>query len=277
MQLLNSVLSPAKLNLGLKIIGKKLNGYHLINSVLCLIDLYDTIDIQVSNQPLIQLIDHQQSWLEAHDLAFRAATLLQHTMQIQLGANIKIKKKIPIGAGLGGGSSNAATVLVVLNRLWGLNLNLHQLMDLGCRLGADVPFFIHGHNAYVTGIGEQCTRIDIPLQYFVIVKPDFSLSTKDIFSHVLLLPNNKNQYNPSELIASLDNDLQNIAIGLKPELAHILQDLSIFGKPTMTGSGSAIFIQFQDFTNANKVALNLKTRYNTFLVKSLAVSPILHI
>ena len=173
----HSVLSPAKLNLGLKVIGKRPDGYHLLKSVFCLIDLYDKIDIQITLNGKVSLIEHQQAWFYQKDLAYKAAILLQEYSGCTKGANIKIKKVIPSGAGMGGGSSNAATVLIILNHLWETGLTTDELLGLGAQLGADVPFFIRGRNALVEGIGEIITPIELPELYFVIIKPDFHAPT----------------------------------------------------------------------------------------------------
>ena len=167
----NSFLSPAKLNLGLKIVGKRSDGYHLLNTIFCLINLFDEIQIQITNSEKISIIEHKQAWGYQKDLSYRAALLLQDFTSCKLGANIKVKKTIPSGSGLGGGSSNAATVLVTLNQLWQTGLTKQELIYLGGSLGADVPFFIHGKNAWAEGIGDNLTTIDIPEQYFVIICP----------------------------------------------------------------------------------------------------------
>lgn len=291
-------LSPAKLNLGLKIVGRRDDGYHLLNTVFCLIDLFDRINIQALNTPTISLLDHTQSWSYTDDLGFKAAKLLQDVTGCKLGANIKIDKVIPSGAGLGGGSSNAATVLTALNSLWHLDLTCGQLIDIGRKLGADVPFFIYGKNAYASGIGDQFSDLDLPQRYFVLVKPDLNIPTKEIFDvfklnnpefdsqkfnrQSLNNHNNSTQHNISEvrfspqyLLNYFPNDLQDAALALYPQLGEIIKDINSAYKinVAMTGSGSTVFMSFDDLKNANKVALSLRRRYNTYLVKSINVSP----
>ena len=267
-------LSPAKLNLGLKVVGKRPDGYHLINTVFCLIDLFDLVHIQVISNNKISLIDHHKPWQYHTDLAFRAAKLLQEATKCNLGANIKIDKVIPSSAGLGGGSSNAATVLIALNHLWQLNLCNEKLIELGLQLGADVPFFIYGENAYATGIGDKFSAIKIPKWYFVLIKPEFQIATKNIFEALNFKYSSTNSYSPQNLLDSLDNDLQQIAIWLYPELNDIIQDLSNLSKVAMTGSGSVLFLRFENFEDANKVASKLRKRYNSYLVKSMDSSQI---
>ncbi len=272
----HSVLSPAKLNLGLKVIGKRPDGYHLLKSVFCLIDLYDKIDIQITLNGKVSLIEHQQAWFYQKDLAYKAAILLQEYSGCTKGANIKIKKVIPSGAGMGGGSSNAATVLIILNHLWETGLTTPELLKLGAKLGADVPFFVRGQNALVEGIGEIITPIEIPELYFVIVKPNFHAPTKDIFAALDLNFNLRKAENIStaQLITEKENDLEAAVRKIYPQINTIFSELDQYGKAVMTGSGSSIYLSFTDKNLAKDVANILSPRYNTFLAASLAVSPV---
>ncbi|HLX53212.1 MAG TPA: 4-(cytidine 5'-diphospho)-2-C-methyl-D-erythritol kinase [Aquella sp.] len=288
-------LSPAKLNLGLKIVGKRTDGYHLLKTIFCLIDLFDEIQIQTTNNGKISLIEHNQVWPYQTDLTYKAAKLLQEESGTKYGANIKVNKTIPSGGGLGGGSSNAATILKVLNDLWQLGMTSSELIQLGARLGADVPFFIHGKNAIAEGIGDVFTDIELPQQYFVLICPKFHINTAKVFQNYRhceedfyknlagiqsLDPSfhgdDVNYYN--YLLETLENDLFPIALKLKPELASILKQLDIFGKVAMTGSGSSLFLRFYEREEAKKVAKRIaeisQNKYNTFLVKSLDFSPI---
>ena len=267
-------LSPAKLNLGLKIVGKCENGYHLLKTIFCLIDLFDEVRIQITDSGKISLIEHNQAWSYNKDLAYKAALLLKETTSCTLGANIKLKKTIPAGSGLGGGSSNAATVLVALNQLWQTGLSQKELISLGASLGADVPFFIHGENAWAEGIGEVLTTIEIPEQYFVIICPDFHLATKDVFANVDDKLHLSNDIDEAYLLGTHDNDLLPAAIKVQPKICDILEDLKRFGNPALTGSGSAIYLSFNDIDSAKKVAQNFNDKYNTYLVKSINASPI---
>ncbi|MCE3269297.1 MAG: ipk [Burkholderiales bacterium] len=280
-------LSPAKLNLGLKIIGKRADGYHLLKTIFCLIDLFDEIQIQTTSNNKISLIEHNQAWPYQTDLSYKAAKLLQSESGTHYGANIKVNKTIPSGGGLGGGSSDAATVLIVLNNLWQLDMSSEQLIKLGARLGADVPFFIHGKNATASGIGEIFTDISLPQQYFILVCPKFHIKTATVFQNFdydssmtwkhkeeLILKNIDDSY----LLETLKNDLLPAAIKTKPELANILKHLEIFGKVAMTGSGSSLFLRFLEQEEAKKIAKKIadssQNKYNTYLVKSMAVSPV---
>lgn len=270
-----SYLSPAKLNLGLKIVGKRNDGYHLLKTIFCLIDLYDTVKIQVTNDSKVSLINHTQVWPHETDLGFRAANLLQEISKTRLGANIIIDKAIPVGAGLGGGSSNAATVLIALNHLWQLNLTNSELINIGRSLGADVPFFIYGKNAYASGIGDEFTPINLAQRYFVLVKPEFQIPTAKIFAKFSLDTNSDFAFiNPEYLLNTLNNDLEAVAIAMYPQLKKIINNLAQNGKFIMTGSGSTLFMQFNNYENANKVAHELRKSYNTYLVKSMDVSSV---
>ncbi|MEO3713177.1 4-(cytidine 5'-diphospho)-2-C-methyl-D-erythritol kinase [Roseateles flavus] len=185
MQALYDVPAPAKLNLFLHVVGKRPDGYHLLESVFALVDWADTLHFERRGDGLLQRHDRGDA-LPADDLCLRAARLLQAESSCTLGADIHIEKRLPSGAGMGGGSSDAASTLLALNRLWGLHWPLSRLLPLGLKLGADVPFFLGGRNAFVQGIGEDLTPIELPEQTFAIVKPDVSIPTKDIFSSPLL-------------------------------------------------------------------------------------------
>lgn len=185
MQALYDVPAPAKLNLFLHVVGKRPDGYHLLESVFALVDWADTLHFECRTDGQLQRHDRGDA-LPADDLCLRAARLLQSESGCTQGADIHIEKRLPSGAGMGGGSSDAASTLLALNRLWGLHWPLSRLLPLGLKLGADVPFFLGGRNAFVQGIGEDLTPIALPERRFAIVKPDVSIPTKDIFSSPLL-------------------------------------------------------------------------------------------
>ena len=268
-------LSPAKLNLGLRVVGKQPDGYHILNTIFCLIDLFDQIEIQIIDIPQISLIEHNQAWSYHTDLGYKAAKLLQKETGCQFGANIKIKKTIPSGAGLGGGSSNAATVLLALNHLWQINLSQERLIELGRTLGADVPFFIYGQNAFATGIGDIFMPISLPTEYFLLIQPEFHIPTRNIFGAIQNLSTPPSKISALEwILGNPHNDLQDVAIKIYPALKNIIDELSRFGRAIMTGSGSVIFLRFSDIKDANKVAQEIGKSYNTYLVKSLNRSPV---
>ena len=246
MRSLHNVLAPAKLNLFLHITGRRDDGYHLLQSVFMLIDWCDTLHFDVRDDGVIEREDVTVA-LPADDLVVRAAQSLQRASGTSLGAHIAIEKHIPAQAGMGGGSSDAATTLLTLNRLWGLHWPLSKLMPLGLALGADVPFFLGGQNAWVEGIGEKMTPIDLPAARFAVVKPNAGLETAKIFRSPELQRATETATMPVFAVNHYGfgrNDLQPVAQALCPEMTEALQWLSSFGlSPRMTGSGSAVFAQ----------------------------------
>ncbi|WP_333841939.1 4-(cytidine 5'-diphospho)-2-C-methyl-D-erythritol kinase [Limnohabitans sp.] len=249
MRSLHHVFAPAKLNLFLHITGRRDDGYHLLQSVFMLIDWCDTLHFDVREDGKIQRQDLTVS-LPADDLVMRAAQSLQRASGTHLGAHIAIEKHIPAQAGMGGGSSDAASTLLALNRLWGLHWPLSRLLPLGLELGADVPFFLSGQNAWVQGIGEQITPIELPAAQFAVVKPNAGLETAKIFRAPQLERATETATMP--LFAANHygfgrNDLQPVAQALCPEIDQVLQWLGSYGlSPRMTGSGSAVFAKLPD-------------------------------
>ena len=249
--------APAKLNLFLHVIGRRADGYHLLQSVFVLIDWADTLHFERRDDGRVQRHDLGAA-LPTDDLCMKAARLLQAESGSSLGADISIDKRLAWAAGLGGGSSDAASTLLALNRLWRLNWPRHRLASLGAQIGADVPFFIGGHNAFVEGIGEQLTPIAVPKQWFAVVKPAAGLSTQGIFGHPALVRDTPaatisgflaDAANPEfwshRALAALAygrNDLQPPAEERCPEVAQAAKWLDKhFGNSRMTGSGSAVF------------------------------------
>ncbi len=249
MRSLHHVLAPAKLNLFLHITGRRDDGYHLLQSVFMLIDWCDTLHFDVRDDGVIEREDLTMT-LPADDLVMRAAQSLQRASGTKLGAHMAIEKHIPAQAGMGGGSSDAATTLLALNRLWGLNWPLSKLMPLGLALGADVPFFLGGHNAWIEGIGEQITPIDVPAARFAVVKPNAGLETAKIFRAPELQRATETATMPVFAVDPYGfgrNDLQPVAQALCPEITEALQWLGSYGlSPRMTGSGSAVFAPLPD-------------------------------
>jgi 4-diphosphocytidyl-2-C-methyl-D-erythritol kinase len=249
MRSLHHVLAPAKLNLFLHITGRRDDGYHFLQSVFMLIDWCDTLHFDVRDDGVIEREDLTIT-LPADDLVMRAAQLLQRASGTHLGAHIAIEKRIPAQAGMGGGSSDAATTLLALNRLWGLNWPLSKLMVLALPLGADVPFFLGGHNAWVEGIGEKITPIEVPAARFAVVKPNAGLETARIFQATELERATETATMPVFAVNPYGfgrNDLQPVAQALCPEITQALRWLGSFGlSPKMTGSGSAVFAKLQD-------------------------------
>jgi len=250
MKAIYDVPAPAKLNLFLHVVGKRPDGYHLLQSIFALIDWADTLHFERRDDGQLARHDSGNS-LPPDDLCLRAARALQVQSGCTSGADIHIEKCLPAGAGMGGGSSDAASTLLALNRLWGLNWPLSRLLPLGLSLGADVPFFLGGRHAIVEGIGEILHPIHLPAQRFAVLKPAASIATAQIFSSPLLArsdfvaivagfpgPNKQGQF----LDGFGHNDLQKPAEALCPEVGQALKILEQrFGNSRMTGSGSAVF------------------------------------
>ena len=244
MNALLDVPAPAKLNLFLHVTGRRADGYHLLQSVFMLIDWCDTLHFELRRDARITRRDLGTPLPEA-DLIVRAARLLQAASGTSLGADIAIDKRIPAQAGMGGGSSDAASTLLALNRLWQLNLPRPQLEQLGLQLGADVPFFLRGHNAWVEGIGEQITPVALPPARFCVLKPAAGVDTASIFRH----PQLERATKPATIADFAadpygfgHNDLQPVAQALCPEVSQALALLESQGlQARMTGSGSAVF------------------------------------
>jgi 4-diphosphocytidyl-2-C-methyl-D-erythritol kinase len=251
LQSLHHVLAPAKLNVFLHITGRRPDGYHLLQSVFMLIDWYDILHFDIRIDGVVERIDLHTA-LPADDLIMRAARALQTASGTTLGAQIRIEKQIPTQAGMGGGSSDAATTLLALNQLWGLNWPLSRLLSLGLPLGADVPFFLHGHNAWVEGIGEKISPVALPPSRFVVVKPHAGIETARIFGSPTLERATKTATISDFAVQPYDfgrNDLQPVAQALCPEVEMALEWLQSFGlKPRLTGSGSAVFAQLPEHT-----------------------------
>jgi 4-diphosphocytidyl-2-C-methyl-D-erythritol kinase len=258
---LHQVLAPAKLNLFLHITGRRPDGYHLLQSVFMLIDWYDTLHFDVRQDGQISREDLTVK-LPEDDLITRAARLLQQVSGTSLGVHIAIEKSIPTQAGMGGGSSDAATCLLALNKLWKLNFSVNQLAELGLKLGADVPFFLRGNNAWVEGVGEIIQPITVPPAQFVVVKPPEGLETAKIFGSEALNRDSK----PATISVFAanpfgfgHNDLQPVAQSLCPQISDAIAWLEQASlepavvKGRMTGSGSAVFAQVPRGTNLSQM------------------------
>ena len=248
---LYDVPAPAKLNIFLHIVGRRADGYHLLQSPFVLIDWADTLHFERRTDGRLTRYDLGAE-LPAEDLCLRAARALRAASGTPLGADISIEKRLPAGAGMGGGSSDAASTLLALNRLWGLGWPRERLSALALTLGADVPFFVGGHNAFVEGIGEHLTPMDWPQQWYAVLKPSSGLSTQAIFAHPQLTRDTEaaiisGSFVDAQTVAGWAegqgrNDMQPPAESQCPEVAQAARWLeSKFGNSRMTGSGSAVF------------------------------------
>lgn len=270
---LYDVAAPAKLNLFLHITGRREDGYHLLQSAFMLIDWCDSLNFELRQDGAVSREDMDCS-LPPDDLILRAARALQVASGTRLGAHIGVRKRIPTQAGMGGGSSDAASTLLALNRLWRLDLPLRVLSRIGLALGADVPFFLSGHNAWVEGIGEQITPIQLPIGRFVVAKPSEGLATQSIFSDPTLKRDTETAIISGFAANAFGfgrNDLQPVAQKLCPgvtQALHWLQSMGLSGR--MTGSGSAVFAPVSQDLNLGSVPHGFQVR----LCNSLEVHPL---
>jgi 4-diphosphocytidyl-2-C-methyl-D-erythritol kinase len=280
--------APAKVNLFLHVVGRRADGYHLLQSVFVPIDWADTLHIERRADGKLQRYDLSTP-LPADDLCLRAARALQQASGSTLGANIHVHKRVPAGAGLGGGSSNAATTLLALNRLWGLNLPRERLAAIALTLGADVPFFVRGQSAFVEGVGERITPLALPRLWLAVVKPAASLGTAQIFGSAGL-----ERATPAVILADFlasttlsdcasaafgRNDLQAVAVAQCPQVGQAADWLQArFGNSRMSGSGSAVFARAGtgDRPLATWGEDELPVHWVGRMCRSLAVHPLAH-
>ncbi|WP_311240293.1 MULTISPECIES: 4-(cytidine 5'-diphospho)-2-C-methyl-D-erythritol kinase [unclassified Xanthomonas] len=269
--------APAKLNLFLQIVGRRADGYHLLQTVFRLLDWGDTIHLRLRSDGLIRRIgDSLPGVAEDDDLVIRAARLLQSSTGTRAGAEIRVDKRIPAGGGFGGGSSDAATVLVALNALWRLGLPVDALAALGLRLGADVPVFVRGHNAWAEGVGEQLTPIALPDAAYVLVDPGVHVPTPALFQSQELTrdaaPVKIADFASGSL---LDNAFEPVLRRREPAVEAVFQALSQIGTPRLTGSGSGCFVEFATRAAAEQALAQLPDSLRAWVVEGAAHSPLL--
>ena len=267
--------APSKLNLFLHITGRRENGYHELQSIFQLVDLCDWLEFE--SRPDQQIyIEGLNSVDLNQNLIYKATQILKPYAQTPTGLSIHLEKNIPMGAGLGGGSSDAATTLIVVNQLWQCGLNTEQLADLAVQLGADVPIFVHGLNAWAEGIGEHLTFIDLDQKQYIVLKPDCFISTQLLFSRKTLTRNTKSstfcayQLKPSDF----GNNFEPLARSLYPEVDEAMQYLDQFGVAKLTGTGACVFTEVTSDMNIDDVLANAPCK--AYLVNSLNESPIRH-
>lgn len=266
-----SILSPAKLNLFLHITGRRSDGYHELQTLFQLLDWGDHIVLTPNRSGVVTLDCNDAGISPKENLVMRAAALLQCGT---LGAHITLHKSIPTGAGLGGGSSNAATTLLALNHLWNLQLSQLQLQALAVRLGADVPIFVGAHTAWAEGIGEILTPIELPERWYLVVVPDCHVSTAEIFSHDQLTRNTI----PIKMAAFFErdfrNDFQPLVRRLYPKVDNALKVLDKFGEAKLTGSGACVFTSFDNATQAREARGQLPEEMTSILARGVNTSPL---
>ncbi|HVK55750.1 MAG TPA: 4-(cytidine 5'-diphospho)-2-C-methyl-D-erythritol kinase [Burkholderiales bacterium] len=263
-------LAPAKLNLFLHVVGQRADGYHFLQTAFRLLDLGDVLRFRVRRDGVINRVNSLDGVPSELDLTVRAARALQSATGVTLGADIELEKYLPMGGGVGGGSSDAATTLLALNHLWETGLSRRKLMEIGLGLGADVPVFIYGRSSFAEGVGERLQAIELPPAWYVVLTPSVAISTREIFTDPELTRDTK----PIKLAAfsagqeafvNERNDLEPIALKRYPEVALHLEWLRQFGPARMTGSGSSVFCAFATKASAHQAFDQLPSGMRGFI------------
>lgn len=285
---LHNLPAPAKLNLFLHVTGRRADGYHLLETVFELIDLGDRLRLKRRDDGVIARTDPLRGVPEEADLTVRAARLLAQASGCRFGVDIGLDKRIPMGGGLGGGSSDAATVLLGLNRLWALHWPLHRLAALGLRLGADVPVFLFGRTAYATGVGERLRPLALPNRWYLIAAPRVTVQTAGVFAAPELTRNTKplkiDGLSRGRMVFRGRNDLQGVVVARQPRVAEALEDLRLGAQAVgvdarairMTGSGACVFLPCDSEHDAHRVHdwLIGRSRARLFVASSVARHPL---
>ena len=280
--------APAKLNLFLHVTGRRADGYHLLQTVFQLVDHGDTLHFDLRDDEQIRRVTELAGVPEQHDLIIRAARLLQaevlrRTGALPRGVDISIDKILPMGGGLGGGSSDAATTLMALNHLWRAGLSKDELMALGLPLGADIPFFIFGETAFAEGVGEALRPVRAPECWYVVIEPGVSVPTAAIFcserltrdtSPVIITDFSSYLENHNGLKGYGRNDLQQVATSLFPPVAEAISWLGAHGDARMTGSGACVFCAVSDEVDADAVLSKVPAKWRSWKAKALATHPL---
>ncbi|MGC6405681.1 4-(cytidine 5'-diphospho)-2-C-methyl-D-erythritol kinase [Bisgaard Taxon 45] len=265
---------PAKLNLFLYINAKRQDGYHELQTLFQFLDFGDWLEINVREDSEICLTPALPTLKNEDNLIYRAAKLLQQKTNCALGANLALDKILPMGSGLGGGSSNAATTLVALNQLWNTQLTIEQLAKLGLMLGADVPIFIHGHAAFAEGVGEKITYCTPTEKWYVVLKPDVSISTAAVFADPNLTRNTPKKSLEQLLSQKYENDCEKVVLNHYPEVEEILHRLLQYAPARLTGTGACVFAEFNDEESAQTAFQALPKNYFGFIAQGLNISPL---
>ena len=270
-----TLLSPAKLNLFLHITGRRGDGYHELQTLFQLLDWGDRLSFTANRSGEITLDSDAPDIALEDNLVYRAARLLQREAGSPHGVHIALRKHIPTGGGLGGGSSNAATTLLALNKLWQLALEQPRLQAIGAGLGADVPVFVGGRTAWAEGIGDILTPVDLPERWYVIITPSCHVSTGQIFSHLQLTRNTS----PIKMATFFEgysrNDCQELVRRLYPDVDAALSWLEAFGNATLTGTGASVFASFGTELEAAAVLRQLPHQWRGVVARGLNASPVL--
>jgi len=266
--------APAKLNLFLHVVGRRADGYHLLQTAFRFIDYGDELGFAVRGDGVVRRITELAGVSADADLCVRAARLLKDRAGCSLGADIELVKRLPMGGGLGGGSSDAATTLVVLNRLWQTGLTRVQLQDLAVELGADVPVFVFGRSAFAEGVGERLAEIRLPPAWYLVLVPETAVSTAEIFSAPELTRNTIAITIAAFSVGQGRNDLEPVVCRRYPQVARHLEWLRRYGDARMTGSGACVFCGFETEAQAQRVLAKLPADMRGFVARGLDRHPL---
>lgn len=267
--------APAKLNLMLHVVGRRADGYHELQTVFQLIDLCDQLEISVREDGVIARPQGPAGVAESEDLVVRAARALQHRAGVSLGADISLRKRIPLGGGLGGGSSDAATVLVALNQMWGIGLNSPQIAEIGASLGADVPVFVAGRSAWAEGIGERLAPVSLGDAWYVVIFPGVAVPTAAVFQAPELTRNSAPTTMRGFLETGGRNDCEAVVRARFPAVGEALDWLGRHASARLTGTGSCVFAKFARAADAERVAARVPDQWRAFVARGLDESPLL--
>jgi 4-diphosphocytidyl-2-C-methyl-D-erythritol kinase len=267
--------APAKLNLFLHITGRREDGYHLLQTVFQLLDYGDELEFEITQDGIITRSYELPGVSEDADLVIRAARLLQQHTASQQGANITLRKRIPAGGGLGGGSSDAATTLVALNQLWQCGLSGDELARLGLGLGADVPVFLAGQSAWAEGVGERLEPMTLPEDWFVVLTPAVNISTAEVFSDPQLIRDSSPITIRDFLKGRGRNVCEAVVTARYPEVAGAIAALGQFAPASMTGTGASVFARFDDEARARQALAALAQQWQGFVARGINESPLL--
>lgn len=268
--------APAKINRFLHILGRRDDGYHLLQTVFQFVDYGDELTFDVRRDGQIRRLTALEGILPASDLTVKAALLLQQAAGTRQGVDIQLNKRLPIGGGLGGGSSDAATTLVALNALWNLDFSVDALATLGLQLGADVPVFVRGQAAWAEGVGEQLTPLELDEPWYVILAPSVSVATKDVFN-APELTRNSNPITIRDFLSgrAVSNVCEPVVCARYPAVAQALTWLSQFAPARMSGTGSCLFAAFPSQASAADVLLRIPELWQGFVAQGKNLSPLL--
>lgn len=266
--------APAKLNLFLHVVGRRADGYHLLQSVFRLIDYGDRVWLGLRDDGRVVRVVDLPGVPEDQDLTLRAAKLLQAETGCKRGVDIRVEKILPLGGGLGGGSSDAATVLLALNRLWALDLPRPRLQALALRLGADVPFFVFGESAFAEGVGERLSPIALPPAWYVVLTPPVAVATARVFAAPELTRNTPPIKISDFLAGAGRNDLEPVVANAYPDVARHLAWLGQYGQARMTGSGACVFLAVNDEAQARAIIDALPQDMRGFVARGLDRHPL---